>query len=87
MLSTDYSCQILMKLKFSRQFLFFEKYSDIIFHANPSSGSRVVPCGQKDGRMRKLTVAFRYFTNAPKNGSNDTCVTENIYRNALHVTL
>jgi len=24
-----------------------------------------------DGQMRKLTAAFRYFANAPKNGSND----------------
>ena len=28
----------------------FEKSSDIKFHENPFSGSRVVPCGQKDGR-------------------------------------
>jgi len=26
----------------------FEKYSNNIFHENPSSGSRVVPCGQTD---------------------------------------
>jgi len=35
-----------MKLEFSRQM--FEKYSDIRFHEYPSSGSRVVPCGQTD---------------------------------------
>ena len=34
------------KLEFSRQI--FEKYSNITFHENPSSGSRVVPCGQTD---------------------------------------
>jgi hypothetical protein len=28
----------------------FEKYSDMKFHENPSSGSRVVPCGQTDGQ-------------------------------------
>ena len=33
-----------MKLEFSRQI--FEKYSNITFHVNPSSESRVVPCGQ-----------------------------------------
>jgi len=35
---------------------------------NPSSGSRIVPCGQTDGRtnMMKLVVALRNFTNAPK---------------------
>jgi len=37
-----------MKLEFSRQF--FEKYSNIKFHENPSSGSRVVSCGQMDGQ-------------------------------------
>jgi hypothetical protein len=32
----------------SRQII--EEYSDIIFHENPSSGSRVVSCGQTDRR-------------------------------------
>ena len=51
----------------------FEKYSSTKFNKNPSSGSRVVPCGQTDGRrdkqtdMTKLIVAFRSFANAPKN--------------------
>jgi len=40
-----------MKLEFSRQF--FEKYSNIKFHENPSSGSRVVPCGRTDGHEAK----------------------------------
>ena len=33
------------------------------FPPDPSSGSRVVPCGQTEGRtdMTKLTVAFRNF--------------------------
>ena len=35
-----------MKLEFVRQI--FEKYSDIKFHENPFSGSRVVPYGQTD---------------------------------------
>jgi len=35
-----------MKLEFSQQF--FEKYSNIRFHKNSSSGSRVVPCIQTD---------------------------------------
>jgi len=42
-----YSNPILIKLVFSRQI--FEKSSNIKFHKNPSSGSRVVPCGQTDG--------------------------------------
>jgi hypothetical protein len=42
----------------------FEKSSNIKFHRNPYSGSRVVPCGQAD--MTNLIVAFRSFVNAPK---------------------
>jgi len=52
-----------MKLTFSRQIL--EKYSNIKFHENMSSRSRIVSCGQTD--MTKLMVAFRNFANAPKN--------------------
>jgi hypothetical protein len=37
-----------MNLEFSRQI--FEKYSNIKFHENPSSGSRAVTCGRTDGR-------------------------------------
>jgi len=49
-----------MKLEFSRQI--FEKSSNIKFHENPSSGSRI------NGRTdRNLIVAFRNFTNSPKN--------------------
>ena len=68
MQSTRYSCPILVKLEFSRQF--FEKYSDNKFHENTSIGSRVVPCVQTEGRtdMTKLIVVFfRNFSNAPKN--------------------
>ena len=46
MYSTGCSCRILIKLTFSRQT--FEKSPNIIFHENPSIGSRVVPCGQTD---------------------------------------
>jgi len=35
-----------MKPEFSEHI--FEKYSHIKFHENPSSGSRVVPCGRTD---------------------------------------
>ena len=53
-----YSCQILTKLEFYGQI--FEIYTSIKFHENPSTGNRVVPCGQTD-RMRsdEATVAFR----------------------------
>jgi len=62
MQSARYSCQIVMKLEFfSTDFI---KYSNIKFHENLSSGSRVVACGQTE--MMKLIVAARYFANAPK---------------------
>jgi hypothetical protein len=51
-----------MELEFDRQ-SFEKKNSNIKFNQNPSSGSRVVPCGQTD---MKVLVAFRDFANAPK---------------------
>ena len=54
-----------MKLEFSQRI--FEEYSNVKFHENPSSGSRVVPCGGTD--MTKLIVAFRNFANAPKHNN------------------
>jgi len=39
-LSTRYSCKILIRLELPRQI--FEKYSNINFNEDPSSGSRVV---------------------------------------------
>ena len=44
MKSVRYSCPILMKFEFSRQFL--EKYSNMNVYENPSSGSQVVSFGQ-----------------------------------------
>jgi len=71
-LSTRYSSPILIKPEFSRQV--FEKYPNIKFHENPSSGCRVVPCGQTDGHD-KLMVAFRNFANAPnKNTYSNTLI-------------
>jgi len=50
-----------MKLEYFRQI--FEKHSNIKFHENPSTGSRVAPRECTDGQidMTKLTVAFRSF--------------------------
>jgi hypothetical protein len=55
-----------MEFGFSQQV--FEKYSNIKFHDNPSSGSRVVPYGRTDGRTdpTKVIVASRNFANASK---------------------
>ena len=61
-----YFCRIVMKLDVSRQS--FEKSSNIKFHQNSSSGSRIVPWGRTDRRTdMKLLVAFRNFAKAPKN--------------------
>jgi hypothetical protein len=47
MYSTRHSGTVLMKLEFSLRV--FERCSNIKFHENLSRGSRVVPCGQRDG--------------------------------------
>jgi len=46
-----------------------KKCPNIKFHENPSSESRVVPCGQTDGQIRRDTDNNRSskFANAPKN--------------------
>jgi len=48
-----------MKLEFYRWF--FEKYSGIKFHENMSGGSRVVPCGQTDGRKDTMKLISKQF--------------------------
>jgi hypothetical protein len=53
-----------MKLEFSRQ---TEKNTHIKFHENPSSGSRIAPCGQKDGHD-EANNHFGNFAKAPKKG-------------------
>jgi hypothetical protein len=63
--SARYSCQILMTLDLLQQI--FEKLSDVKFHEDAFSGSRVDPCGLTD--MTKFIVAFRSFWNAPKKGT------------------
>jgi len=59
-----------MKFEFSRQI--FEKYSNIDFHENPSSGNQVVSCerkeGQTDGRTDKhdkVNSRFLQFCETP----------------------
>ena len=47
-------------LEYFRQF--FEAYSNIEFNENPLSGSRVVPCGQLDGRKDRHDEANRRFS-------------------------
>jgi len=49
-----------MKLEFSQQS--FEKYSNIKFHVNLSSRSRIAPCGQTDGRTDRHDEANSRFS-------------------------
>jgi len=62
-----------MKIELFNGFSKKKIYSDIKYHENPSSGSRVVPCGQTDGltAMTKLTVAYRNFAKAPKSNKKE----------------
>jgi hypothetical protein len=53
-----------MKLEFSEQI--FEKYSNIKLRENPSSGSRVVPCGRTD-RHDEANSRFSQFCEPPEN--------------------
>ena len=70
MYTVRYSCQILMKLEFSRQI--FENCSNVKYYENTSSGSRVIPCGRVNrqtgqaGGMTKLRVAFSNFKKVKK---------------------
>jgi hypothetical protein len=54
-----YCCEILMELEFSQRTL--EKYSNMKFHENPSSGSRVVPHGQTDMTSNNELYITFYF--------------------------
>ena len=63
MINALYSSSILMRFELSRQS--FIKCSNIKFQENPSSGSRVVPCGQTD-RYVEANIDFLNFTNAAK---------------------
>jgi hypothetical protein len=76
-----------MSVEFSRQI--FEKYSNIKFHENPFSGSRVVACGRTDGQtdMTKLIITFRHFAQAPDYRFLVFIITVIILRQAIFETL
>jgi len=56
-----YSCPILIKHEFSVQTFEGKKSSNIKFHENPSTGSRVVPYGQTARRDEATCKFFFYF--------------------------
>jgi hypothetical protein len=53
-----------MKVEFSRQI--FDKYSNVNFHENPFSRSRVILCGETDGHD-KANSCFSQFGERAKN--------------------
>jgi hypothetical protein len=55
-ISTRYSFRILMKLEYFRQIC--EKFSNIKFHENPSSGSQTIP---RQTDLTKLLAVFAIF--------------------------
>jgi len=76
-----------MKSEFSRQIL--EKYSKIKFYQNPCSGSRVIPCGERqtgrqtDGQtdMTKLIVVFIVLRHTPKGNSMTWAILRSVFEN------
>ena len=60
MQSTQYWCQILFKLEFSRKIFTKKKHSNIKFNEYSSNGCRVVPCGRTD--LMKLLVGDQHDT-------------------------
>ena len=76
MYSTPYNFQILINLEFSRPV--FEQYTHIKFHENPSSVSRIVPCGRTV--MTKPIVPFRSLAMA----HNKHRFVDMVIRNAVH---
>ena len=80
-----------MKLEIPSQM--FEKYSNMKFHGNPFSGSRVDPCGRACGRTDKnLIFSFRSFAKAPKRAGNYSCTLSDCFQGMvscmlLHVLL
>jgi hypothetical protein len=67
--------------KFNSLNIFFKKSSNIKFHQNPSSGSRVFPRGPMDRRkasnMTKLIFAFRNFAESPKKSTSAGTLLDN----------
>jgi hypothetical protein len=71
--STLYSCQILTGLEFSGHI--FEKSSNVKFHENPSSRSRVVPRGRTDRQVEANGRFSQLCELAPKNEGDGMTLT------------
>jgi len=69
-----------MKLRFSRQI--FEKYPNIKFHENPSTGSRVVPCGQTE-RHDEGNSRFSKFCKCVQQCTKDRSDVQHLYPRTL----
>jgi hypothetical protein len=70
MWSNCYFIRILVKLEISRQL--FEKYVNIKFHTNPSSGSTVVPCTDRWTDGHDETNILPAFRNVVQVANNET---------------
>jgi hypothetical protein len=83
MSSSSYSCPILTKRDLSEQIA--EKYSDIKCHEHTSSGSRVVPCGQKERHGEaKLLVLFVILLTSLTNNIISTPTTIELLKQKTH---
>ena len=71
-----------MKLEFSRQI--FEKWSNVKFHENPSSGSRVVPIGQTWRSWQSLFVIFPNARGKKIKLAQERVQTRSLVNTALH---
>jgi hypothetical protein len=81
MYSARHSCQILIKLEFSRHI--FEEYSYIQFHKNPFRVNRVVPCQQTDVRTDRHDVGNSFFSQLIKRAQKATKTFEQVSLSAI----
>jgi hypothetical protein len=69
--STRYSCPVLMKIEFSRQFFFRKILTHLISRKSVVTAESFHADRRTD--MTKLTAAYRNFTKAPKNRTHSSC--------------
>ena len=83
--STWYSRHILLELEFS--WLIFEKYTNYKFRENPSSESRFLPLGRRDGQtdLTKLIGSFRNSVNPPKKGVYNEHIHRLLFSNTMRL--